>query len=45
MGWLKGNKGDQTPEEAARTSNDAYCTECHTWYDSGSDAQVNKHAH
>lgn len=47
MGWFSDkNKGeDKTPEEMAETSNDAYCTECKTWYDAGNDAQVNRHAH
>ena len=50
----KGNKGDDnrdpadipgTPEYAAKHSDDAYCTECHTWYNSADAAQVNRHAH
>lgn len=34
-----------TPEYAAKHSNQAYCTECHSWYDAGNQAQVNAHAH
>lgn len=47
MGFFgKAGKGDdKSPEDVARTSDDAYCTECHTWYDSGDQAQVNRHAH
>ena len=36
---------EETPEDVAANSNDAYCTECHTWYDAGNNAQVNRHAH
>lgn len=30
---------------AAKGTKDAYCTECHNWYDSTNQAQVNAHAH
>lgn len=38
------------PEKAARRGaaagvNDAYCTECQSWYDSSNSGQVQKHAH
>jgi hypothetical protein len=43
-------KDDESPEEAERKGaekgvKDAWCTECHEWYDSSNQGQVNRHAH
>ena len=43
-------KRQTNPERAAHLGakpgvDDAFCTECETWYDSTNDKQVNKHAH
>jgi hypothetical protein len=44
------DKSPDHPKDAAKWgsqkgTNDAFCTECTTWYDSTNDAQVNRHAH
>ncbi len=44
------NKSPDHPKDAAKwgakkDTNDAFCTECLTWYNSSNAAEVNKHAH
>lgn len=40
----------KSPEKQAKKDDkkntiDAFCTECHTWYNSSNHSEVNKHAH
>lgn len=46
----KDKDDDKSPEKAAKWgakkgTKDAFCTECHEWYDSTNQGQVNRHAH
>lgn len=55
MDWLSNNRNNRIqnetrPEQAAnlgakKGTDDAFCTDCHVWYDSSKPALVNRHAH